>query len=205
VEKEFEDRRAIVAQQFLEGVNIRATFPPHFPADFAVDQGNEHVFIMRSIPERDGALAWRRLMHAPEKIVIPFFGRGVFEIRQLDAVGVESQAKVFDCAVLATGVHPLHDDEHTALMFGVKRFLQLGQFFSQALDFLGGIRLGIVRRFPGIDLRQPDLTARLGQDQTLDLFWTRQLLLFCLPAQTRFTLSTSVACRNAISEDEPGC
>ena len=74
-------------------------------------------------------------MDAPEKIVVPFFGRGIFEIRQLDAVRVESQAEVLDRAILAAGIHPLHHDEEAALMLGVKRFLQLGQLFSQTRDF----------------------------------------------------------------------
>jgi hypothetical protein len=64
----------------------------------------------------------------------------------------------------------------------------------------------MARRFPGIDLRQPDFASRLSQHNPFDFFWAREFLSFCLSGQSSFMLSAAAAGRNAfgMQPEDPG-
>lgn len=106
-------------------------------------------------------------MDAPEKIVIRFFDRRVFEIGQLHAVQIESQAKILDCAILAAGVHRLHHDEQAALMFRVERFLQFCQALPEFIDLLDCVGLRIAGRFGGIDFGETNFAPRPNDNNAI--------------------------------------
>ena len=58
----------------------------------------------------------------------------------------------------------------------------------------------MARRFRGIDLREPDFASRLSPHNALDFLWIRELLIFCLSGQSKFTLGAVPLTRNPLAQ-----
>lgn len=79
--------------------------------DQIMDAGNDDVFIVGTVEYADIPAAWKGFVNAPHVIVVLFlFGR-LLEGNDVDPVRIEMREYVLDCAVLASSVHRLQDDD----------------------------------------------------------------------------------------------
>ena len=79
-------------------------------------------------------------MDAPEKVVLPFVGRGDLERGHHAPDRVETAHDVADRAVLAAGVHGLDHHQQRIAVVGVEEELELAealQILGEALQSLG--------------------------------------------------------------------
>ena len=114
---------------------------PGLLVDQLVDARDQHVLVVRTVEDRDLALARRMRMDAPEEIMREL-GRGrLLEAGDARALRVERGEHVLDRAVLAAGVERLQDDQDRALVLGVEQGLLLEELLLIGLD----LRLRLVR------------------------------------------------------------
>jgi hypothetical protein len=165
VEEELEHARALFGQQFLELVDLVVALLPRALVDIAVDARDQHVFVVRSVEDRDLALARRAGVDAPQEIVAGFLGRGLFEARNRNAHRVGATKQMADHPVLAAGIGALQHDQQRSPGIGVEQVLHridpLEIALQEIVGFVAQARLAVLRR---IDFFQSDLLARLGPE-----------------------------------------
>ena len=79
---------------------------------------NEHIFVVRSIPNDDHTLVRRHFVSAPKKIVIELHLCRCLESRQFKPGRVQAEAKSVERAVFFAGIHRLKKNQQTALLLG---------------------------------------------------------------------------------------
>ena len=93
---------------------------------------DQHFFIVGTIEDADPPAFGKPPRRAPKKVMLQFFGAGLFEARNLAPLWIDPGHDVADGAVLSGGVHPLKNQQQRIAIRGVVELLQC----AQGLDVL---------------------------------------------------------------------
>ena len=122
------DGGAVRAQDFLEIPDLVVACLPNLFRNQFVHARNEHIFVVRSIPNADHALVRRHFVSAPKKIVIEVHLCRCLESRKFKPGRVQAEAKSVERAVFSASIHRLKKNQQTALVLGEQLLLEEADF-----------------------------------------------------------------------------
>ena len=127
VQEKFQDGDAAGVQHAFEFVDVPVALRPNFFGNQAVDAGDEHVFVVRTVEDSDIASARYGFVNSPEEIVRQLFVIGLLEGGDFAALGIHARHDVADGAVFAGGVAALQHDEQGVTAVGVEQVLEFAK------------------------------------------------------------------------------
>src|SRR3979411_851939 len=154
MEKELPDHDAVARKVLLEMANILKAFFP----DFLRDQLGRQVlflqillmyadyqdfFVIRTVEDADFPALRQPARRPPQKIMVQFFGRGLFETGYLARLWVYSGHHMLDQAVFARRIHGLDDQQYGPLVLRVESFLQISHHGHALLQEFVGFLFGM--------------------------------------------------------------
>ena len=125
VQHEFQDRGAVLDQDFLEGVDLAVALLDLALRRELAHAADQDILVVRAVEDADGAAAGGGEVGAPEEIVRQLLLARLAERSDGDAERAGGVEHVADGAVLAGGVDALQHHQQRTLAFGVEPVLQL--------------------------------------------------------------------------------
>ena len=162
VQHEFEDRRAVLDEHLLEGVDLAVARLDLLGRRELAHLDDEHLLVVRAVEDADRAAARRGLVHAPEEIVGALLLARRAEGGDVHAERAGGVEDVADRAVLAAGVGALQHDEQRPPALRVEDVLQPVDLRRiGGCGGLGGLLVGETKLGGGVALGEAHAPAGL--------------------------------------------
>ena len=98
-----------------------------------MDPRDQYTLVVTAIEYDDFTIARYLCVHAPQEIVVEFFGSWDPKARHSHTLRIDSIKDTPDGAVFAAGIHPLENNQHLVFVFGIEHLLKLFHFTGQFL------------------------------------------------------------------------
>ena len=164
VQKNLHDRRALFRKHAFEIDDVPRAALPNLVGKNLFHAHRDHIFVVTAVEDHQLPTPRHLRVDAPQEIMREFlFGR-FLERSHMNALRIDVRKNMLDAAILAAGVHRLHDHQDPMLVLRVEQLLLLLELLLQFAKLRLVVILAIAGKeqlIIGLDLAEMNLAPGL--------------------------------------------